>query len=531
MFMRKLTSPSQTGFLMISTAHQAPELPASAAGTPNQSKVDISAADPRRGMRVTLRNIVRQPWFTSLCLLGADLYLVTMAYLVSRAVRVNQALDMSPAYLFQVGTFFLCILAAVGLIGGYKARRTFRAVHFAAEFVLAVVVGAAAGAFVLFVFFSAGDFYSAQSRVVLFYTAVGFAVPALGLRLLAATVWTRRSRRVPYLAIGTPGELEDFKAYCQRMDFHNPVVLADADMHVLGYATDKGSPVPNVSPRAVLREAARTGNEAPPHSAARRAHEFEGIVLTDPPESYPPALVEKLARLHFLRIPVYSEDTFFSEIWRKESVQRLDHSWALRQNFQLARHSAYRYLKTASDYILAILVLPVALPLMGLVALAVLIDSGLPVLFRQERVGRGEGKFTLLKFRSMRVRNEEDDPYTRDRDKRVTRIGRFLRLTRLDELPQIFNVLRGEMSLVGPRAEWSRIVADYEAKIPSYHLRHLVKPGITGWAQINYRYGVGLDDAIEKLRYDLYYIKNYSLVLDIEILLKTILKVCSFGGR
>jgi exopolysaccharide biosynthesis polyprenyl glycosylphosphotransferase len=286
-----------------------------------------------------------------------------------------------------------------------------------------------------------------------------------------------------------------------------------------------------VSPRTVLQEAARVGEEPPAHGAARVAHEFEGIVLTDPPEGYPPALLEKLARLHFLRIPVYSEDAFFSEIWRKESVHRLDHSWALRQNFQLARHSAYRYLKTASDYALAVLALPIALPLMLLVGLAVLVDSGFPVLYRQERVGRGEGKFTLLKFRSMRVRKEEDDPYTRENDNRITRVGRFLRLTRLDELPQIFNVLRGEMSLVGPRAEWSRIVADYETKIPSYHLRHLVKPGITGWAQVNYRYGAGLDDAIEKLRYDLYYIKNYSLVLDIEILLKTILKVFSFGGK
>ena len=496
-----------------------------------RSHVDISSAEPRHGARATLRNIVRQPWFTSLGLFGADVYLVTMAYLISRAIRVNQALEMSPAYLLQVGTFFMCILASVALIGGYKARRTFRLLHFASEFALAVVVGAAAGAFVLFVFFSAGDFYSAQSRVVLFYTAIGYAIPALGLRLLAAAVWTRRARRVPYLAIGTPSELEEFDKYCAKMDFHNPVVLADLNLRVVGALTDGHSRAPRVSPRAVLQEAARLGDQPPAHARARAAHEFEGIILTDPPQSYPPALLEKLARLHFLRIPVYSEDAFFSETWRKESVHRLDHSWALRQNFQLARHSAYRYLKTASDYALAILALPVALPLMLLVGLAVAIDSGFPVMYRQERVGRGEGKFTLLKFRTMRVRNEEDDPYTRENDNRITRVGRLLRLTRLDELPQIFNVLKGEMSLVGPRAEWSRIVADYENKIPSYHLRHMVKPGITGWAQVNYRYGAGLDDAIEKLRFDLYYIKNYSLVLDIEILLKTILKVFSFGGK
>jgi exopolysaccharide biosynthesis polyprenyl glycosylphosphotransferase len=367
--------------------------------------------------------------------------------------------------------------------------------------------------------------------VVLFYTAIGYAIPALGLRLLAAAVWTRRARRVPYLAIGTPRELEEFGNYCKRMDFHNPVILADLDLHLFGELRDEQVGALEVSPRTVLQEAARVGAPPAGHGAARRAHEFEGIVLTDEPQSYPPHLLEKLARLHFLRIPVYGEDMFFSEIWRKESVHRLDHSWALRQNFQLARHSAYRYLKTAADYALAVLALPVTLPIMLLVGLAVLIDSGFPVFYRQERVGRGEGKFTLLKFRSMRVRKEEDDPYTRDNDVRVTRVGRFLRLTRLDELPQIFNVLRGEMSIVGPRAEWSRIVADYETKIPSYHLRHLVKPGITGWAQVNYRYGADLDDAIEKLRYDLYYIKNYSLVLDVEILLKTILKVFSLGGR
>ena len=494
------------------------------------SKVEISA-DPRDGLGPLLRNVVRQPWFTSLSLFLADLFLVTGAYLISRAIRVNQEIIMSPAYLVQIGAFFACILSAVALIGGYKARRTFRLLQFASEFTLAVVVGAAAGAFFLFVFFSAGDFYTAQSRVVLLYTAIGYAIPALGLRILAASVWTRRARRVPYLAIGSPKELEDFEKYCSSMEFHNPVVLADVDLHMVGSLMDEQARALKVSPRAVLQEASRIGDEAPAESAARRAHEFEGIVLTDPPESYPPALLEKLARLHFLRIPVYSEDVFFSETWRKESVQRLDHSWALRQNFQLARHSAYRYLKTAADYALAVLALPVALPLMALVALAVAIDSGFPVLYRQERVGRGEGRFTLLKFRTMRVRKEEDDPYTRDGDTRITRVGRFLRLTRLDELPQIFNVLKGEMSIVGPRAEWSRIVADYETKIPSYHLRHLVKPGITGWAQVNYRYGSGLDDAIEKLRYDLYYIKNYSLVLDIEILLKTILRVCSFGGK
>ncbi|MFM8790838.1 MAG: hypothetical protein ACKOEI_13505, partial [Chthoniobacterales bacterium] len=215
------------------TTTQTPEL-AHEAATDTRSLVDISSGEPRHGLRAILRNIGKQPWFTSFCLLGADIYLVTMAYLISRAVRVNQALEMSPVYWLQVGTFFLCIVFAVALIGGYKARRTFRLLQFSSEFALAVVVGAAAGAFIIFVFFSAGDFYSAQSRVVLFYTAIGYTIPALGLRILAASVWTRRARRVPYLAIGSPKELEDFEKYCASMDFHNPVVLADLDLRVVG---------------------------------------------------------------------------------------------------------------------------------------------------------------------------------------------------------------------------------------------------------------------------------------------------------
>lgn len=498
--------------------------------SPRNHAVEL-AAEPQAGAAAVLRNIARQPWFTSLCLFIADVGLVTSAYLVSRAVRVNQALVMSPSYLVQIGVFFACILTAVALIGGYKGRRTFSMLHFAAEFLLAVSVGAAVGTFILFVFFSAGDFYSAQSRVVLFYTAVGYAIPALALRLLAASVWTRRARRVPYLAIGSTEELAQFENYCRQMGFHNPIVLADHDLRIVRSLMDEEARSLKVSPRTVLREAARLQTEPDAPEAAKRAHNFEGIVLTDPPESYPPALLERLARLHFLRIPVYSEDTFYSEVWRKESVHRLDHSWAIRQNFQLTRHSGYRYAKTAVDYTLAVLALPVAIPLMLLVATLVVLDSGLPVFYHQERVGRGERRFNLWKFRTMHLRKEEDDPYTRARDARITRVGRLLRRMRLDELPQIFNVLRGDMSIAGPRAEWSRIVTDYETKIPSYHLRHLVKPGITGWAQVNYHYGSGADDAVEKLRYDLYYIKNYSLVLDIEILLKTILKVCSLGGK
>jgi lipopolysaccharide/colanic/teichoic acid biosynthesis glycosyltransferase len=133
----------------------------------------------------------------------------------------------------------------------------------------------------------------------------------------------------------------------------------------------------------------------------------------------------------------------------------------------------------------------------------------------------------------MRVSEEEEgcDIYTRARDPRITRVGKVLRKLRLDELPQLWNVWTGEMSLIGPRAEWTRCAEIYEKKIPFYHFRHLVKPGITGWAQVNYPYGESDKDAIEKLKYDLYYIRHYSVKLDAMITLKTIYTILFGKGR
>ena len=131
----------------------------------------------------------------------------------------------------------------------------------------------------------------------------------------------------------------------------------------------------------------------------------------------------------------------------------------------------------------------------------------------------------------MRTNQESDDKYTQPGDTRITKVGNFLRLSRLDELPQLWNVLKGEMSLIGPRAEWDELVERYGNEIPCYHFRHLVKPGITGWAQVNYPYGANMEDTIRKLEYDLYYIRHFSFLLDAAIVLKTI-HIMLFGkGR
>jgi lipopolysaccharide/colanic/teichoic acid biosynthesis glycosyltransferase len=168
--------------------------------------------------------------------------------------------------------------------------------------------------------------------------------------------------------------------------------------------------------------------------------------------------------------------------------------------------------------------LTLGLPLMGLTALAVRLTSPGPILYHQVRVGQNGKLFTIHKFRSMRADAEAATGavWARQNDSRITPIGRFLRKTRLDELPQLWNVLKGDMSFVGPRPERPEFVADLTKQIPFYGQRHVVKPGLTGWAQVSYSYGASVEDALAKLQYDLFYIKHLALSLDLFIMVKTI---------
>lgn len=183
-----------------------------------------------------------------------------------------------------------------------------------------------------------------------------------------------------------------------------------------------------------------------------------------------------------------------------------------------------RAAKRASDIAVALIILILTLPVMAATALAIRLDSKGPIFYRQCRVGLHGRNFTLLKFRSMAVDAEAAGAprWAERKDPRVTRIGAFIRAVRIDELPQVFNVLRGEMSVVGPRPERPHFVAQLARAIPLYDQRAYVKPGITGWAQVNYPYGASVEDAREKLSYDLYYVKNRSLFLDVVILLATV---------
>ena len=221
--------------------------------------------------------------------------------------------------------------------------------------------------------------------------------------------------------------------------------------------------------------------------------------------------------------------TFFERETGYVQLNSLSASWMIFSE-GFTKTEFQKVLKRTFDIAVSLAMLVTTLPVMIIAALAIWHETGRPILYRQKRVGESGRIFEILKFRSMRVEAERDGVarWAKKDDDRVTRVGRFLRTTRIDELPQLINVLRGEMSFVGPRPERPPFVAELARKVPFYASRHSVKPGITGWAQIRHPYGASVDDAVNKLQFDLYYVKNHSLFLDLVILLQTA-QVVLFG--
>lgn len=206
------------------------------------------------------------------------------------------------------------------------------------------------------------------------------------------------------------------------------------------------------------------------------------------------------------------------------TLTRLDPSWLVFSHGCFDHSLPRRLNKRAFDFAFASLILVLTSPLMLLVALAIRLESKGPIFYRQLRVGIHGAQFSVIKFRSMRVDAEKDGvaQWAKRDDDRVTRVGRFIRMARLDELPQLINVLRGEMSLVGPRPERPQFVDSLNQQIRYYDMRHSVLPGLTGWAQLRYPYGASVRDAEEKLRFDLFYVKNHTFFSDLSILLQTV---------
>lgn len=244
------------------------------------------------------------------------------------------------------------------------------------------------------------------------------------------------------------------------------------------------------------------------------------VAVQDRREAAP---MEELLKLRLCGVHIEEATTWLEKISGKIEVEQLYPSWIIyAQGFRFS--TTFRIFRRLLNFTAALLGLLLTLPLIPFVLLAIKLDSSGPVLYRQKRVGRGDEIFYCYKFRTMRQDAEADTgpTWALDDDPRITRIGKFLRSSRLDEIPQLWCVLKGDMAFVGPRPERPEFVQWLSEQLPYYGVRHMVRPGITGWAQIRYKYGNTIEDAREKLQFDLFYIKNASLGLDIFIMFQTI---------
>ena len=233
--------------------------------------------------------------------------------------------------------------------------------------------------------------------------------------------------------------------------------------------------------------------------------------------------VLELLQVRLSGIKVQDATTLLEQISGKIEIDELSPSWLIfSDGFHL--NPAFLLARRMISILISLIGLLLCLPLIPFIILAIMLTSPGPVLYRQKRVGRNGAVFTCYKFRTMRADAEADrgPTWAGDEDPRITLVGRFLRRARLDEIPQLWNVLRGDMGFVGPRPERPEFVEWLSREIPYYHLRRIVRPGITGWAQVNYQYGASLEESKEKLKYDLYYIKNMSLMLDVMVMFETV---------
>lgn len=256
-----------------------------------------------------------------------------------------------------------------------------------------------------------------------------------------------------------------------------------------------------------------------------------GFAIVAPEIYQSPDLIQNLFECIRYKIDFTNLSEFYEKLTQKIPLAAINQVWFL-ENISQREKGFYEFFKRIFDFILAFVLLTISLPFWLIFAIVIKSESPGPVFYKQTRIGQEGKSFKLVKLRSMVKDAEKDGPKMAEvDDKRTTKFGKFLRKTRFDETPQFWNIIKGEMSFIGPRAERPEFHQGLKKHIPFYQERYLIKPGLSGWAQIKYGYGSTIEDSFEKVQYDLYYVKNRSFVLDLSIILKTINIVLKGGGR
>jgi exopolysaccharide biosynthesis polyprenyl glycosylphosphotransferase len=445
----------------------------------------------------------------SVLLFVGDISIISMAYLAASAVLIG-SFDMHRIITPGRGMLFLSAhLFTFYLIDFYNGELKFKCLKYVLRHVMGAVTAAGLIATVFYLFPA---------------LKTGREIFVAGALMTGAGTY---AWRLAYLGIFNQ-ELADRKnlliigaGKAGTTLYH--VLRENPDYKVIGLLTDDGVPVWGATPVPMM-----TGNAAT-LKRVMQEHNVNTIVLAGSHYQDTELLKSALnCKLH--GVSIYDMPSFYERVTGKVPVEHVTDFWLVFTPLLGVKKSAYNVrVKRALDLVLAFFGLVINLPLAAAIALAIKLDSAGPVLYQQPRVGLNGKRFTLFKFRSMTTGTDKERKFAGQRnDPRITRVGRIIRLSRLDEVPQMWNVLKGDMSFIGPRALIEDEVREFEAQIPYFSLRHSVRPGITGWAQVRYKHGARVEDGLEKLQYDLFYIKNLSPFLDLHILLSTV-KVVLLG--
>jgi sugar transferase (PEP-CTERM system associated) len=400
----------------------------------------------------------------------------------------------------MLSAFAGVVLAAMIAVGVYGSE-ALRSLRFAGARLL-VAVSLAIIALAFFDFLLPGTTFW---RSTLLY-AMGMSIALLMVnRLVVGGILGASAFRRPVLVLGAGPRAARLKLLGQR---------PESGFAIVGYV-DMGEGQPRIE-QAIQRSAIEDLSRFVADLAASEVV----LALEERRNALP---LKDLLRIKTAGVHVNDFSTFMERETGRVDLDTLNPSWLIFSDGFSSGRAVSSVAKRLFDIVASGLLLLLTFPLIALFAVLVKLDSRGPAFFRQQRVGLYGQPFTLLKLRSMRTDAEVDGAkWASEDDPRVTRIGRFIRKVRIDELPQVWTVLKGQMSFVGPRPEVPAFVDDLEDKLPFYAERHVVKPGITGWAQINYPYGASIEDSRRKLEYDLYYAKNYTPFLDLLILLQTL---------
>jgi len=472
----------------------------------------------RRKPTALWSHFLTHEWSSAVLYLFLDVVSWLAIYRVAGWFRYD-AFYATPFQFFIINLIQLgVIVTALYFVGGYDRTVEKLTLGYAAEHILALIAAAVVSAMLIY---SAATFDQTMkpSRGVLLLSFAIFLPMSLAYRRWIRQYVVASSATRSFLVIGSGTTAARFyEAYRNSPNGQQLEFVDVNDQRVGQPIAGQGSPIVQGNLAAKL---------------TNLGERYSGIILAEKASSLGTELLERLVHAQFQETRVYTLESFYETQWRYLPLGIIDPFWPLQSGFQLARTSPYHYLKRLFDVVASAIALIISAPLFVLTPLLIWIEDGSPIFYRQERVGCDGRRFILFKFRTMHRRSDDadEDIYTRKDDRRVTSVGRWLRKLRLDELPQLWNALKGDISLIGPRPEWSKCAERYEQTIPFYHFRHLVKPGITGWAQVNYPYGESDEDAVEKLKYDLYYIRHYSLKLDAMIVLKTLYTMLFGKGR